>query len=82
MGVVDRGVADFQDTFSIDLRKGNNIVIVKTSERGGGWAVFFGIDSSDLKYNIRFPGWYALKLPANWRQVGEILRWISKTTPI
>jgi len=81
VGVVGRGVADFQDTFSIDLKKGNNIVMVKNSERGG-WAMFFGIDSSDLKYNIRFPGWDALKLPANWRQVGEILRWISKTTPI
>jgi hypothetical protein len=61
---VNRGAADFQDTFSIDLKKGNNIVLVKVSERGGGWSMFFGIDSSDLKYNIKFPGWRAISTSA------------------
>jgi len=53
---VDRGAGDFQDTFKIDLKQGNNIVMVKVSERGGGWSMFFGIDASGLKYNLKFPG--------------------------
>jgi len=41
---VDRGASDFQDTFEADLKQGNNPVLVKSSERGGGWSMFFGID--------------------------------------
>lgn len=41
---VDRGASDFIDTFTADLKQGNNPVLVKSSERGGGWSMFFGID--------------------------------------
>ncbi len=41
-----RGNANtFQDTFEIDLKRGNNILMVKVSERGGGWGMYVGIDA-------------------------------------
>jgi len=41
---VDRGASDFIDTFKADLKNGNNPVLVKSSERGGGWSMFFGVE--------------------------------------
>jgi len=41
---VNRGASDFQDTFKVDLKQGLNPLLVKSSERGGGWSVFVGID--------------------------------------
>jgi len=69
---VNRGAGDFQDTFSIDLKRGNNIIMVKVSERGGGWSMFFGIDASGLKYNLKFPGWAVStsgKLATSWGDI-------------
>ena len=41
-----RGNANaFQDTFDIDLKRGSNLLMVKVSERGGGWGQFVGIDA-------------------------------------
>ena len=41
-----RGNANtFQDTFEIDLKRGDNILMVKVSERGGGWGMYVGIDA-------------------------------------
>ena len=41
-----RGNANaFQDTFEVDLERGNNILMVKVSERGGGWGMYVGIDA-------------------------------------
>ena len=42
---VDRGASDFQDAFRVDLVAGDNLLLVKVSERGGGWSMFVGIDS-------------------------------------
>ena len=42
---VDRGAGDFQDTFKVNLNKGDNLLLVKVSERGGGWSMFVGIDA-------------------------------------
>jgi hypothetical protein len=44
VNAVDRGASDFIDEFTADLKQGNNPVLVKSSERGGGWSMFFGID--------------------------------------
>ncbi len=52
---VDRGAGDFQDTFEVDLKKGDNVFMVKVCERGGGWSMFVGIDA-DLTYNLKFKG--------------------------
>ena len=41
-----RGNANaFQDTFEVDLKRGNNLLMVKVSERGGGWGMYVGIDA-------------------------------------
>ena len=41
-----RGNANtFQDTFEVDLKRGSNLLMVKVSERGGGWGMYVGIDA-------------------------------------
>ena len=41
---IDRGAEDFQDKFTVDLKQGDNLLLVKVSERGGWWSMFVGID--------------------------------------
>ncbi|HIA64780.1 TPA: hypothetical protein EYN98_01680 [Candidatus Poribacteria bacterium] len=53
---VDRGAGNFQDKFSVSLRKGDNPFLVKVSERTGGWSMFVGFDTrmeKGLRFNIR-----------------------------
>ena len=52
---VNRGAGDFQDTFKVNINKGDNVLLVKVCERGGGWSMFVGIDA-DLEYNLKFKG--------------------------
>ena len=41
-----RGNANaFQDTFEVDLKRGSNLLMVKVSERGGGWGMYVGVDA-------------------------------------
>ena len=42
---VNRGASDFQDNFKVNLKKGDNLLLVKVSERAGGWSMFVGIDA-------------------------------------
>ena len=42
---IDRGAVDFQDRFTVNLKKGDNLLLVKVSERDGGWSMFVGIDA-------------------------------------
>ena len=42
---VNREAADFQDSFKVNLRKGDNLLLIKVSERGGRWSMFVGIDA-------------------------------------
>ena len=42
---VNRGAGDFQDTFQVDIKQGDNLLLVKVSERGGGWSMFVGVDA-------------------------------------
>ena len=42
---VNRGAGDFQDTFQVDIKSGDNLLLVKVSERGGGWSMFAGVDA-------------------------------------
>ena len=44
---VDRGASDFQDAFCVDLVAGDNLLMVKVSERSGGWSMFVGIDDTE-----------------------------------
>ena len=40
---VNRGRARWQDEFAINLKRGNNLLLVKVSDAGGGWGMHFGI---------------------------------------
>ena len=42
---IDRAASDFQDDFTVDLEKGDNLLLVKISERGGTWSMFVGIEA-------------------------------------
>ena len=68
---VNRGAGDFQDTFEVDLKKGDNVFMVKVCERGGGWSMFAGIDAP-LEYNLKFKGLPVEptgKLATQWAEV-------------
>ena len=43
---VNRGAGDFQDRFEVNLNRGDNLLLVKVSERGGGWSMFVGISAN------------------------------------
>ena len=51
---IDRGANDFQDTFEIDLKRGNNLLLVKVSELGGGWSMFAGIDAEFTAAGVEY----------------------------
>lgn len=42
---IDRESDDFQDEFKVNLKKGDNLLLVKVSERAGDWSMFVGIDA-------------------------------------
>ena len=42
----NRGAGDFQDTFQVDIKRGDNLLLVKVSERGGAWSMFVGINAN------------------------------------
>ena len=42
---IDRGAQDYQDQFKVDLKQGDNLLLVKVSEREGDWSMFVGIDA-------------------------------------
>ena len=44
-GGVPTYISSYQDRFQADLIKGANLLMVKVSERGGGWGQFVGIDA-------------------------------------
>ena len=50
---VNRGATDFQDIFKVDLKVGDNLLLVKVSELTGGWSMFVGIDA-DVKVKQQF----------------------------
>ena len=41
----NRGAGNFQDNFQVNLKAGENKLLVKCSERGGGWSLFVGISA-------------------------------------
>ena len=41
----NRGATDFQDRFTVNLKQGDNLLLVKVSERSGGWSMFVGIEA-------------------------------------
>ena len=41
----DRGASDFQDAFEVNLVAGDNLLLVKVSDRAYYWSMFVGIDA-------------------------------------
>ena len=41
----NRGATDFQDRFTVNLKQGDNLLLVKVSERSGGWSMFVGVEA-------------------------------------
>ena len=63
---VNRGAGDFQDTFQVDIKSGDNLLLVKVSERGGGWSMFAGVDADvNAVYKPATPG-VAGKITGPW----------------
>ena len=42
---IDRGSGGYQDTFSVNLKQGENLLLVKVSQGWGNWTMFVGIDA-------------------------------------
>ena len=51
---VNRGAGDFQDQFSVTLKKGTNLLLIAVYERGGGWSGFFGFETG-TEYTVLTP---------------------------
>ena len=51
---IDRDANDYQDTFSITLLAGENMLLVAVYEKEGWWSGFFGLDR-DAQYEERLP---------------------------
>ena len=57
----NRGAGDFQETFKVNLKRGDNLLLVKVSERRGGWSMFVGFD---VNVTYKVPTRDAIPVPA------------------
>ena len=53
---IDRDAKDYQDTFSITLLAGDNVLLVAVYEKEGWWSGFFGLDAA-AQYEEQLPGY-------------------------
>ncbi len=53
---VDRDADDFQETVNVELRTGDNLLLVAVYEGKGWWSGFFGLDPS-VEFNVRIPNY-------------------------
>ncbi len=71
-GGTPAGIDNYQDRFEVDLKKGANLLLVKVSERGGGWGQYIGIDA-DVDHHIDFAGVQPVepagKLTTQWAEI-------------
>ena len=71
-GGTPAGINNYQDRFDVDLKKGANLLMVKVSERGGGWGQYVGIDA-DVEHHIDFDGFLPVepagKLATQWAHI-------------
>ena len=70
-----RGDANsFQDQVKVDLRRGDNLVMIKISERGGGWGMHFGVggDYDIAGFDVNLPVEPIGKLTTRWAQIKNI----------
>ncbi len=68
----NRGRAQYQDTFKIDLKQGENLLMVKVSERGGGWGMHVGVDAA-VDHHVNFDRYLPVepagKLATQWAKI-------------
>ena len=71
-GGTPANINGYQDRFEVDLKKGANLLLVKVSERGGGWGQYVGIDA-DVEHHIDFDGFQPVepagKLATQWAEI-------------
>ena len=71
-GGTPANINGYQDRFEVDLKKGANLLMVKVSERGGGWGQYVGVDA-DVEHHIDFdkfqPVEPAGKLATQWAEI-------------
>ena len=71
-GGTPANINGYQDRFEVDLKKGANLLLVKVSERGGGWGQYVGIDA-DVEHHIDFDGFQPVepagKLATQWAKI-------------
>ena len=51
---VNRGAGDYQEQFSVTLKKGTNILLIAVYEGTGGWSGFFGFETG-TEYTVLSP---------------------------
>ena len=42
---INRGAENFQNSFKVDLKAGDNLLLVKVGQSGSKWSMFVGIDA-------------------------------------
>jgi len=71
-GGTPANINNYPDRFEVDLKKGANLLLVKVSERGGGWGQYVGIDA-DVDHHIDFDGFQPVepagKLATQWAEI-------------
>lgn len=71
-GGTPANINGYQDRFEVDLKKGANLLMVKVSERGGGWGQYVGVDAN-IEHHIDFdkfqPVEPAGKLATQWAEI-------------
>ena len=77
---IDREANDFQDTFKVELNKGDNLLLVKVSERRGWWSMFVGIDADINAVYKRPPPAPVLSSDVNGDGIVNILDLVSVAT--
>ncbi len=67
----NRGRSKYQDTFQVDLQR-ENLLMVKVSERGGGWGMHVGIEA-DVDTHLDFEKFLPVestgKLATRWAEI-------------
>ena len=71
-GGVPANINGYQDRFQANLIKGANLLMVKVSERGGGWGMHVGVDA-DVEHSLDFEAYQPVepagKLATQWAEI-------------
>ena len=60
------GPDEFQDEFQVNLKEGENLLMVKVSERGGAWGMNVGVNA-DFDHSLNFEDYEPVeKVPTHW----------------